>query len=85
MIWLIALIIFAISAGTIATYFVWMHPGNRTLSEKIAETGLVIVVPVFGSLVSFCLSYYYCKDPSALDNDPIATLGGAAGAASSIT
>jgi len=54
---------------------------RRTKGEKLAETGLVWLVPAFGLLVSLAISL---DGPAAVrTSDPTATTAGAAGAVSS--
>ncbi len=64
-------------ANILTTRHVW-RDHRRTTGEKVAETGLVWLVPIFGLLVALAISL---DGPEKVrEADPIAAAGGAAGA-----
>lgn len=80
---ILTFVFLALGIASVAIFLIWARPGRRSVSEKIAETGLALIVPVFGAMISFVLTYRANSDSTEPDSDQAAVLGGAAGGASS--
>lgn len=77
-----ALAVYLVTANIIITRFIW-RDSRRTTSEKVAESGLVWLVPFFGHLVALAISL---EGPETVrETDPTITAAGVVAAVAGTT